>query len=143
MPEGMASSSSGMSGAPAVAAVLEVTTSDAFQQHCTNLTGLCIVAAFNPSADDFATHKATLQVSSVRMVLCCAALRCAVLRCAVLRCSVLCCAVLCCAVLCCAVLCCAVLCVFMLLLALPRKHLSDFLPDNYRLQVVVLCHAKK
>ena len=98
MPEGMASSKSGMPGAPTAVAVPEVTTSESFQQHCTNLTGLCIVAAFNPSADDFGTHKATLQVSSGCWTCC-----------AVLCCAVLCCAVLCCAVLCCAVLCCAVL----------------------------------
>ena len=93
MPEGMASSSSGMPGPPAAAAVPEVTTSEAFQQHCTNLTGLCIVAALNPSADDFAAHKATLQVSSAGMCWCCAALCCAVLRCAALGCAVLRCAV--------------------------------------------------
>ena len=82
MPEGTASSS-GMGAAPAAAAVPEVTTSEAFKQHCTDLTGLCIVAALDPSADDFATHKATLQVSF--HVLCCGCAVCAVRCCAGLR----------------------------------------------------------
>lgn len=60
MPEGT-SNGGDTAGAAAAAAVPEVTTSEAFRQHCTNLTGLCIVAALNPSADDFAAQKASFQ----------------------------------------------------------------------------------
>ncbi|KAL3148687.1 hypothetical protein ABBQ38_014102 [Trebouxia sp. C0009 RCD-2024] len=60
MPEGTASGVD-MAGAPAAVPMPEATTSEAFRQHCSDLTGLCIVAALNPSADDFDAHKATLQ----------------------------------------------------------------------------------
>ncbi|KAL3137374.1 hypothetical protein ABBQ32_006902 [Trebouxia sp. C0010 RCD-2024] len=60
MPEGTTSGGD-VAGAPAAAPVPEATTSEAFRQHCTDLTGLCIVAALNPSADDFTAHKATFQ----------------------------------------------------------------------------------
>ncbi len=77
MPEGTTSGGD-MGGAPAAAEVPEATTSEAFRQHCTDLTGLCIVAALDPSSPDFAAHKATLQVG----VLCCAVLMMCSLRCA-------------------------------------------------------------
>ena len=62
MPEGL--NSGDPSGAPAAAAaeVPEVTTSEGFQQHCTNLSGICIVAALDPAADSFAEQRASLQV---------------------------------------------------------------------------------
>lgn len=46
---------------PAISELPEVTTSDAFRKNCTDLTGLCIIAALNPAADDFASQKATFQ----------------------------------------------------------------------------------
>ena len=49
---------------PAISELPEVTTSDAFRKNCTDLTGLCIIAALNPAADDFASQKATFQVCS-------------------------------------------------------------------------------
>ncbi|KAL0020067.1 hypothetical protein WJX79_001481 [Trebouxia sp. C0005] len=45
----------------AISEVPEVTTSDAFRKNCTDLTGLCIIAALNPAGDDFASQKATFQ----------------------------------------------------------------------------------
>ena len=62
MPDGTASSSD-MPGAPAaVKEVPEVKTKEAFKQHCTDLSGICVVAALNPSTDDFAAQRDTLQV---------------------------------------------------------------------------------
>lgn len=61
MPEGAASSSD-MPGAPAAVEVPEITTNEAFKQHCTELSGICIVAALNPSGPDFAAQRDTLQV---------------------------------------------------------------------------------
>ncbi len=73
MPEGFADDGD-VPGAPPATEVAEVTTSDAFKQHCTDLTGLCIIAALNPAAADFASHQTTFQVQisslNFRAVLC-------------------------------------------------------------------------
>ena len=62
---------------PAISEVPEVTTSDAFMKNCTDLTGLCIIAALNPAGDDFTSQKATFQVCSEPPLPCfaCCALR--------------------------------------------------------------------
>ena len=70
MPEGFKSGND-MPGAAAVPDVPEVTTSEAFKQNCTDLTGLCIIAALSHEADDFAAHKATFQVASKAQPSCC------------------------------------------------------------------------
>lgn len=69
LPEGM-QQSQGAGGGPvgspgSAATVTEITTSEGFRQHCTDTSGLCIVATLDSSSAGFEAHKAAFQVSTV------------------------------------------------------------------------------